>query len=73
LLPFCQLDVLLVYATATLLVMYNLMDGTTRTDLILHRPLGLNVIFLQFLAKLLQSLQVFDRNSHFFDFLSTAL
>ncbi len=49
------------------------MDGTIRTDLVLHRPLGLNVIFLQFLAKLLQSFQVFNCNSHFFDFLRITL
>jgi hypothetical protein len=73
LLPLCQLDILLVYVTAALLAMWNLMDRTTRTDLVLHRPLGLNMIFLEFFAKLLQSFQVFDRNSHFFDFLGTTL
>ena len=54
---------------AITLVMFNLTDGRTRTDLILHRLLCLNMILLQLLGELLESLEVFNSNPHFLDFL----
>jgi len=69
LLPLDQLDVLLVYMTKIALVICNAGNGARRTDLVLHRPLGLDMIFLQLLAKFFKSFQVFNRNPHFLDFL----
>jgi len=48
---------------------YNLVH----TDIIIKLLLSFNVIFFELVRKLFECLEIFNRNSHFFDFLGLGI